>query len=154
MESAVLGVENQPVYYENIYNRIPVMLGVQVPTFGVLDLLAVEVEYLNNPNNDSPMMLTTHLSAPLPGPAMGIPDLDPADYNLPYYNAKSVHGDDWKWSVHAIRTVVPGLKFKVQVANDHLRLHRFGVSGPSLAPAPLTIEKSHWYYLAHLQWGF
>jgi hypothetical protein len=154
VESAVLGVEDQPVYYENIYNRIPVMVGVHVPTFGLLDLLAVEGEYLNNPNRDSPAILTTHLNAPLSGPSMPIPDLDPADYSLPRYAAKSVHSDDWKWSVHLVRTIVPGLKVKFQAANDHLRFHRFGVSGPSLSPTPITLHSSDWYYLAHLQWGF
>jgi hypothetical protein len=153
-EAAVLGVQNQPVYYENVYDRLPVMIGVYVPTFGVLDLLAVEAEYLRNPNRDSPMVLSTHINTPLPGPSQAVPDLDPRDYELPRYSAKSVHTDDWKWSVHAIRTLVPGLALKVQVANDHFRLHKFGVTGPSLAPSPLTLDKTNWYYLAHLQWGF
>jgi len=153
-EAAVLGLENQPVYYENVRDRIPVMVGAHIPTFGLLDLLAVETEYLPNPNRDSPMILTTHLFTPFPGPSMAIPDLDQSDYTLPRYSAKSVHSDDWKWSVHAIRTIVPGLKVKVQAANDHFRLHRFGSTGPSLSGLPLTLEKSHWYYLAHLQWGF
>jgi len=153
-EAAVLGVENKPVYYEDRTDRIPVMLGVHVPTFGLLDLLAVETEYLKNPNRNSDMILTSHINTPLPGPSMAIPDLDQADYTRALYAAKSVHRDDWKWSVHAIRSLVPGLQVKVQVANDHFRLHRFGATGPSLAPAPLTQNPSHWYYLARLQWGF
>jgi hypothetical protein len=155
VETAVLGVEDQPVYYENIFHRIPVMAGVHVPTFGLLDLLAIEGEYLNNPNRDTPMMLTSHNARPLgSAPSMAIPDLDPSDYEKPRYAAKSFHSDDWKWSVHAIRTVVPGLKVKVQAANDHFRTHRLEFNGPSLTPYPLTLSKRDWYYLVRLQWGF
>lgn len=154
VESAILGYENQPVYYEDRTDRIPVMVGLHVPTFGLLDLLAVEAEYLNNPNRDSPAILSTHVNATLTGPSMAIPDLDAPDYSRAYYNAKSVHSDDWKWSVHMVRTIVPGLKLKVQAANDHLRLHQFGVAGPSLAPSPITLNPTDWYYVAHLQWGF
>ncbi len=154
VESAILGYENQPVYYEDRTNRMPVMVGLHVPTFGLLDLLAVEGEYLNNPNRDSPAILSTHVNANLPGPSMAIPDLDEPDYRRPYYNAKSVHSDDWKWSVHLVRTITPGLMIKFQAANDHLRLHQFGVAGPSLAPSPITLNPDDWYYVAHLQWGF
>jgi hypothetical protein len=155
-EVALLGVESQPVYYENVYNRMPVMVGMHVPTFGILDLLAVECEYLNNPNRDTPMNLSSvYNNRPLgaQSSSMAIPDLDPQDYELPTYTAKSFHSDDWKWSVHAIRTIVPGLKVKVQAANDHFRTHKLEGNGPSLSPYPLTLSKSDWYYLVHLQWG-
>lgn len=159
-EAAVLGVENQPVYYEDVTARMPVMVGMHVPTFGLLDLLAVEAEYLDNPNRDTWMLLSSHKDRPdvtpsgQSGASLAIPDLDTPDYTLPYYAAKSFHSDDWKWSVHAIRTIVPGLKVKVQAANDHFRTHKLEFNGPSLTPYPLTLSKSDWYYLVHLQWGF
>jgi hypothetical protein len=82
-----------------------------------------------------------------------VPDLDTPDYAKPQYTQKSFHGDDWKWSVHAIRTIVPGMKVKLQAANDHIRTHRLEFNGPSLSPYPLTLGKRDLYYLVHLQWG-
>jgi hypothetical protein len=160
-EIAVLGVQNQPVYYEDVTERMPIMFGLHVPTFGLLDLLAVEGEYLNNPNRDSWMLLSVHKDRPfvtpdndLGGESLAIPDLDAADFRKSFYDPKSFHSDDWKWSVHAVRTIVPGLKVKVQAANDHFRTHKLEFNGPSLTPYPLTLGKRDWYYLVHLQWGF
>jgi hypothetical protein len=150
-EVAVLGVRNQPIYYENVLHRMPAMVGVHVPTFGILDLLAVEAEYLNNPYRDSQLELEGSSYAELPGLSLPIPDLTKAEYKLPRMPEAHVHGDDLKWSVHAIKTLVPGLKLKVQAANDHIRLYTFD---PVPSPTPQTAGKSEWYYLVHLQWGF
>ena len=150
-ELAVLGVENQPVYYEDIFHRMPVMVGVHVPTFGILDLLAVETEYLDNPYRDSQQELEGSSYAPLPGPNLPVPDLPVEEYANPRLADPAIHADDWKWSVHAIKTIVPGLKIKVQAANDHLRLYTYN---PVPSPSPQTASKSEWYYLVHVQWGF
>ncbi len=153
-EWAVLGTQNQPVYYQNVFQRMPIMVGLHVPTFGFLDLLAVESEYLDNPYRDSQMELAAQNPMPLIGPSMPIPDLAPNDYTLPKFTVPSVHGDDWKWSIHAVRTVLPGVKLKVQVANDHLRLQNFDAGGILPAASPQTAQTSQWYFVAHLQWGF
>ncbi len=44
-EAAVLGVKNYGSVYHDIYQRIPVMMGFNVPTFGLLDYFSVEVEW-------------------------------------------------------------------------------------------------------------
>src|SRR5690606_35616763 len=41
-EVALLGVEDQPFYYEDKLERLPVMAGIRLPTFGLLDRLSVE----------------------------------------------------------------------------------------------------------------
>jgi hypothetical protein len=153
-EVAVLGVKNQPVYYEKISQRMPMMAGIHVPTFGLLDLLAVETEYLSNPYQDSQQELSIHNREPLVGPSMAIPDLTPEAYKLPRFVEPSVHGDDLKWSVHAVRTLVPGVRLKVQVANDHLRLQNFDIGGILPSVAPQTVRKNQWYVITHLDWGF
>jgi hypothetical protein len=153
-ELAVLGVQNQPVYYENISQRMPVMLGIHVPTFGLLDLLAVETEYLDNPYRDSQQELSIHNREPLVGPSMAVPDLAPEAYKRPRFELPSVHGDDVKWSIHAVRTLVPGLRLKVQIASDHLRLQNFDIGGILPSVSPQTVRKNQWYFLTHLDWGF
>ena len=46
-EAAILGLKNYPVYYDDLSKRIPIMVGFNVPTFKVFDVLALEVENYN-----------------------------------------------------------------------------------------------------------
>jgi hypothetical protein len=149
-ELAILGVKNQPVYYENILNRMPVMVGLHVPTFGLLDLLAVETEYLDNPYRDSEQQLGGGADAKYPGSSLAVPDLSAKEYAKPKLSP-SLHKDDWKWSLHAVKTLIPGFQVKLQAANDHMRLHTWQ---SVTLPTPQTVGLSQWYYLVHLQWGF
>jgi hypothetical protein len=55
--------------------------------------------------------------------------------------------------VHAVRTLVPGLKAKLQVANDHMRLQNLDIGGILPSVAPQTVKRDQWYYLAHLEWA-
>lgn len=150
-EWGVLGLQDQPVYFEDVAQRMPIMAGLHVPAFGLLDLLAVEVEYLRNPYRDSERQLAGSTDAPLSELGMAIPDFTQAQYRLPEPPDPAIHEDDWKWSVHAVKTLVPGLQVKLQAANDHMRLPTYE---PEPSAQPQTVSKSHWYYLVHVQWGF
>jgi hypothetical protein len=110
----------------------------------------VEAEYLNNPYQDSQLGLEGSSYAALPGLSLPIPDLTPEEFKRPRMPEADEHGDDVKWSVHAIRTLVPGVKLKIQAAHDHIRLHSYD---PMPSPAPQTSGKGEWYYLMHLQWS-
>ena len=39
-EAAILGVKDYKLYYNNLVQRIPVMVGFNVPAFKILDLIA------------------------------------------------------------------------------------------------------------------
>jgi hypothetical protein len=52
-EAAVLGVKNQGSYYDNILERIPVMVGFNIPTFGWLDYFSLEVEWYGSKYRNS-----------------------------------------------------------------------------------------------------
>ena len=156
-EWAVLGMQNQPVYYQNILQRMPVMVGVRIPTFGLLDLLDLETEYLDNPYPDSYQQLAGQQYEQLTGVDEPIPDMD---YTLRKFRLPSVHGDDWKWCVYGVKTILPGVKLKLQVANDHARMQYFdvdalaGAAFGAISSKPQTTNMRQWYYVAHLQWGF
>ncbi len=156
-EWAVLGLQNQPVYYQSIWQRMPVMVGAHIPTFGLLDLLDVETEYFANPYLDSYQELSGQQYEALTGAPAAIPDID---YTQRMFVLPSVHGDDWKWSIYAVKTIVTGLQLKLQIADDHLRLMYNGDFDPAGTvfgatwPAPQTTELNQWYFVAHLQWGF
>ena len=44
-EAAILGIKNYPYYYEKRSKRIPVMVGINLPTLNFFDVLAFEVEH-------------------------------------------------------------------------------------------------------------
>ncbi|MCD6024360.1 MAG: hypothetical protein K0Q91_1276 [Fibrobacteria bacterium] len=143
-EVAVLGIKNQPYYYEDITHRIPVMLGISVPTFGVLDLLSFQIEYLKSPYPDNNFQQFSNL---VPHP--GFPGDNPGAY-ADRRDAGQYEKDDLKWSAYLKKTIVSGLEVYLQVANDHFRVQDV-TAQPSFMP--LTQKSSDWYYMLRFQWG-
>jgi len=47
-EIAVLGVKDYPFLYNDIYRRMPMMVGFNLPTFRLLDVLSFELQYYNS----------------------------------------------------------------------------------------------------------
>lgn len=121
-EASLLGIENQPVLYENRLERTVAMIGFNVPTLKMLDVLAVELEWFGSrqPNSSAAYQQSigkTSDNQPLPLPLPSVfsgqlaTGYDPADWKK----------DDIKWSVFAQRTLVRGLALQVQVASDNAR---------------------------------
>jgi len=52
-EASVLGVKDYGNLYNDIWQRIPVMMGFNIPTFGWLDYLSLEVEWYGSPYRNS-----------------------------------------------------------------------------------------------------
>lgn len=102
-EAAVIGVKDYPVVYDDVWRRVPVMIGFNFPMLGYLDYLSLEVEYYASKNSadNRPASFGSWL-----------PSTDLA------YDTKR---DDWKWSVNASKVVLGNLQVSIQVANDHLR---------------------------------
>ncbi len=143
-EVGVLGVENQPYFYEKIQNRIPIMVGVDIPTFGILDLVSLQLEYFKNPFPDNNNQQFTNS---LPQPSFPNDNFAQYDYNL---KSGLYDQDDLKWSVFVQKTLFPGLDLFVQVANDHFRVQDANAQPSNM---PLTQKKSDWYYLLRFQWS-
>jgi hypothetical protein len=153
-EVAVLGWENQPLYYEKPSERMPIMFGVNVPTFKFVDVLTLQGEYYASPFND----IAKFNSASLP--IWGNNYVKKYDsttfdnYLVLDANGKIVpivnHKDDWKWSVYAKKTVNKMITVYGQAASDHLRLTdgKFNAS-----PVPLTGSPKEWYYLLRLEFS-
>jgi hypothetical protein len=109
-EIAVIGLKNYPFYYDDITKRMPMMFGMNVPTFKILDHFSVEFEYYAFPFTTY-MMRTIDQGFPLPG----------EDYMNWWPGTNRYKDDDWKWAVHLKKTILPGLSITVQVARDHYR---------------------------------
>jgi hypothetical protein len=134
-EIAQLGLKNYPIFYTKMEQRRPMMLGVSLPTYGVLNNLSIEGQYLKNPNIES--IASTYDKLDLP-----------PDRNFRYF--RTYDKDDVKWSVHASRNITSFLTLYAQVANDHMRLKN-GFTQPQYIP--VTNEPDHWYWLMRIQWA-
>ncbi len=137
-EAAVLGVKSYPVYYTDIWRRIPIMLGFNAPTFKLLDVLSIEVEYYGS------RWLPTYISPAVPA------------YNaipVPFFNASPYYPsdwdkDNWKWSVYAERSLTSGITLSGQVASDHARTWDWVTFGKT--PWEMYTSPSQWYWALKL----
>jgi hypothetical protein len=127
-EAAILGVKNYPANdslnskfatpnniwgYDSLKNKIPVLLGLNVPTFKFLDVLSVEVEWYGcpYPNNYAAELGKGNI------PSLPLPDF----YDRPGY--LYTYEDNWKWSVYAKKMFMHDhYGVILQVARDHTRL--------------------------------
>jgi hypothetical protein len=111
-EIAVLGWKNYPGYYEKRSERMPMMAGIHLPTFGKLDFLAFEVERFANPQ------LPTYdkrafLNVPQPG--------NHKEEVETLWDDARRKKDDLKWAV-AARKTWNGWGLAAQAGTDHMKI--------------------------------
>jgi hypothetical protein len=133
-EAALLGVKNYDGYYEKPAERMPIMFGINIPTFGLLDLLTVQGEYYNSPYRNSLEQVYGFMAVP----------------TITDYDHEIVDDDNFHWSIYTKKTIVPGMQLYVQAASDHLRLNK---AGYTFTNEPLTSKATQWYYIAKLEFG-
>lgn len=148
-EVALLGVKDYPFYYEKKTERMPVMFGLNLPTFRWLDLLTFQMEYYNSPFPNSIENAYRFQMPTLPFvDALGNSNLDPNEYDP---TRREVTEDNWKWSLLARKTIARGFTLYAQAANDNLRLQNYNAV-QSYAPTT-NIQGRDWYYLIRLELG-
>lgn len=149
-EAALLGVRNYPVFYEKRTERMPVMLGINLPGFGILDLFTVQYEYFASPHRNS-YLESIQSNGATPDFVAGNDRVLSRDSY-----ADGLTRDDHSWSVLVRKNLTRGLTFSVQAARDHARVvsHAF-YAGPGLAPQALfyTTDKQNWYWMAQFSFG-
>ncbi len=149
-EAALLGVKNYPVFYEKRAERMPVMVGINLPGFGVLDLVTVQYEHFASPHRNSYLESIQSNGA--------TPDFVASNDRVLSRDmyADGLKRDDHSWSVLVRKNLTRGLTFSVQAARDHARVvsHAF-YAGPGLAPQALfyTTDKQNWYWMAQFSFG-
>lgn len=147
-EAALLGWENQPVFYEDRARRAPVMLGVHLPTGGVLDQFTLQVEYFDSPWANSTRSLGEQ-NASVPWYPDGLEPLFSGDE----YN-DITQKDNLAWSILLRREILPRVNVSAQFARDHLRT--VGTNwyyGGRLEPGAILYRNSSWYWMAQIAWG-
>lgn len=147
-EAALLGVENQAIFYEDRMRRMPVMLGAQLPSFGLLDQFTVQFEYFDSPWANSTRSLGEQ-NAAVPWYPEGVNPL----FSSEEYNDVT-DDDNIAWSVLVRRELLPRLNLSAQFARDHLRT--VGTNwfyGGRLEPNAILYRNSSWYWTVQLAWG-
>jgi hypothetical protein len=147
-ESAILGIKDYPIFYNKMSDRMPIMVGFNVPTFGLLDYLTLEAERFTSPYINSTVSMklfryATPKTIDGEGNAAPIGVADPRFNNVrqPYTE------DDIKWSITAAKKI-ENVMISAQAGRDHFR----PITG-SFEPewTELTATKNSWYYMTKLQ---
>ncbi len=149
-EVAILGLDQSKPYnalYGKLSNRMPMMIGLNLPAFGFLDRLSIEIEsYKAKFRDDLTRLMPTTGKKQSPIPRAWPTDPDP----------NAIAGDDLKWSVYAARTIADHLKISVQLANDHFRPGVFAGYGDNNWPKmeAILIDKKDWYFMSKVAYFF
>ncbi len=142
-EAAVLGVKDYPYFYEHIRNRIPVMAGINLPAFKLLDILSVQAEYYNTKfKNDIVNAYEDQI------PIWHVQDNDANNFNAD--SSMVGAAEKWKWSVTASRHITKGLRIYAKAASDHFRPVDYNVKNVTV---PITTRPGEWYYLVRFEFG-
>ena len=111
-EINVLGWKDYPVYYTERWRRMPISGGINLPTFGLLDVLSSEVEWYANKYPNSYWKVIHFENVPIPGKLN--------NETVPY----NWEDNTIKWSFFAQKQITNNFRITAQVARDHWRLYR------------------------------
>jgi len=141
-EVGMIGLEDSKAYryyFGGYLQRMPVMVGFNIPTFNLLDYLSLEAEWYDSPFEDDLSGYTlTNYSA------------------IPLNSDRNPDTDKWKWSLQGSRTIQKHVMISLQVANDHYRPGIY--NGPADNPPPLLeailVTPKDWYFYVKLSYSF
>lgn len=162
-EAAIIGTRNYPGVYTDIMQRIPVMMGFNIPTFGLLDDCALEVEWYGAKFRDdyfklvketSPIPVSNHTQEYDRKPdAQGRLE---SDSTIAFADVDVEHmtKDDWKWSLYMSKTVQKYVKVSFQVANDHYRPWENSASGNTTRYESAFTELRDYYAMMKIGFTF
>jgi len=157
-EVAIIGLNTDEAHkaiYGDLTDRMPVMVGFNLPVFNYLEHLSLEVEWYGAKSEDNLDGYNTSGSSASPTPY-------PTNWNTTFDKANAsttaprVKRDDWKWSVHGSRMIQEHVLLSFQVANDHYRPGIFDGYADSNPPHryALMVTPKDWYTSLKLAYFF
>ena len=169
-EAAILGLKNYPKNtelsvntanrpisefgYENILDRIPRMVGVNVPSFKLLDLLSLECEYYGKRYVNA-VPVTTGNKTGNYEPATCLPVSKPDGGYGEYDSLYAQRGaTNWKWALYVKKTMFNNFSITAQAARDHI-LHTIkGLSSFEDDREEALVKSNHWYWMLKFSANF
>ncbi len=147
-ETAVLGLKNYPIYYERRTDRMPWMIGFNLPTFKFLDLVSLEYEVFNSPWINSFLPLGTSNDA-IPQFSSGNDDWN----SDKAYNDISTK-DNTSWSLLIQKKIAHSITISGQMARDHARMvSLYNWFGPGVDPNEVLSTSKDWYWMLQFSFG-
>ena len=151
-EVCLNGLKNYPVDstnanypgYDSLSKRTLLLLGFNVPTFRVLDVLAVELEYWNNDFANS------YWGA---YPIGGGYKQNPNPWN---YGSRGAHTDPhgpWHWSVYMKKTIYRHFKFILQFSRDHTILETSLTGTSNGDPQESMDGLGNWMWMSKIEFN-
>jgi hypothetical protein len=140
-EAAILGLKNYPTqnpgthvtFYANMSQRSPVMVGFDIPTLRILDVLSIELEYLKSPFVPSSYNVFSQ----------GMP--------IPYYSSTGSSVQDTKWSFY-LKKRLGAFMVVAQAARDHYQ--PFSTDIASVERTDVMTGGKDWWWTVKLQYGY
>lgn len=150
-EAALLGLRHYGPLYDDYMERLPVMIGLNVPTWRLLDRLSVEVEWYGSPYRNDLYNIGNPNSMVAPwrwNPQRPIPSPIPVE--------GVAEDDNWRWSVLLEKNLASYVRLTAQVASDHYRPLPFGTGLIYQEGGTGTAFQSpkEWYFMARLGFFF
>lgn len=142
LEVNVLGLQNKPVFYEKVTDRMPITLSVNLPAFKVLDLVSLQLEYFNSPwmNGYANLLGNNNKNLPLPS----IPTGGDSLWNRSAFNDVSKR-DNFSWSLLLKKNFAGAAWASLQMARDHSRMvSKDFWTGGGLEPTEVLNEETTW----------
>ena len=101
-EIIFLGLKNYGEEYPDIAQRMPIMWGINIPTFKIIDVISFEAEYYGS-NKEQKLDIPTSGNP--------VPDRFP----------EGVSRTPFKWSFYGQKTIIKGFSIKGLIGRDHYR---------------------------------
>lgn len=157
-EVAVIGLNTDAAHkaiYGDLADRMPVMVGFNLPAFNHLEHLSVEVEWYGSEVADNLNGYNISGSSASPTPY-------PTNWNTTFEKANAAttapphKRDNVKWSIHGSRMIHDRILLSFQVANDHYRPGIFDGYADSNPPRrdALLVTPKDWYSSLKLAYFF
>jgi len=148
-EVALLGIKDYPIIYTDKSERMPLSIGLNIPTFGVLDLFSIQGEYLKNPYINSIQGPPSSEGGAMPYFPGGTDEA----YSDRHYNDATLH-DNVKWSILVQKSFTSQFHLDMQAGNDHARIVGQDLFyGDGLIYTDVLIKPSSWYWSLKLHLG-
>jgi hypothetical protein len=132
--------------YDDIMKRIPIMFGINFPTFKLLDVFSFEAEWYGSVYAND---MTQYIRDGYPLP------ICPRNSPWQSYGYEDSTKDNWKWSIYAKKTLANHFFIVAQIASDHLRWDYSADYGKQsgLLTEALT-QPRHNYWIIKLGYSF
>ena len=156
-DDMMIFVQGQPLCefgYNKLLQKTPIMAGINIPAFKLLDVISFEWEYYGKKYVNA---------VPLPGhydpfyPSTQTPKYPSNPEKGRFYDSTGFYKSgeaQFKWSFYAKKTLFKRFTITVQLARDHIRTNEIGLMPINFDMEEALVRNQHWYWRMKFASGF